>query len=495
MKPTSPTAAIIGAGLAGLAAGCALSDAGFKVTLFERRPYVGGRASSYEHPGTGEVVDNCQHVLLGCCTNLIHFYNQLGVSDQIQWFSDLTFIEPGGRASHLGSSFLPPPMHNLPAFFGASSLSWMDKVAIARALMAMMPLRSIPLDLGDSGDSGGSGGSGENFLQWLRRHGQTEQAIERFWKVVLVSALNEDLDRTSVRYAVQVFRESFLKSAEAGRMGVPRVPLSDLYGHAVDYIRARRGEVLLRSSVTAIHPEENSARISTNAGEKEFDYAVLAVPFHLAAGMLPNGAPAERLKRMLGKFESSPITGVHLWFDRPITGLPHAVLLDRTIQWMFNKTMFHQDGIRNAAPEKSALEQATRDQSKPQGSYIELVVSASKTLVEKSRQQVLDLAMKEIAEFFPGVKKAKLVKATVIKEIYATYSVQPGLDQYRPEATTEWPRLFLSGDWIATGWPATMEGAVRSGYLAAEAMTKSTGRPRKFVVPDMKAKGLMRIFG
>jgi squalene-associated FAD-dependent desaturase len=471
------TAAIIGGGLAGLAAGCALSDAGFTVTLFERRPYVGGRASSYEHPGTGEVVDNCQHVLLGCCTNLIHFYDQLGVSDQIQWFSDLTFIEPGGRASHLGSSFLPAPMHNLPAFFRSSSLSWADKLAIARALTAMMPMRSIPPD---------SSESHENFLQWLQRHGQTERAIERFWKVVLVSALNEDLDRTSVRYAVQVFRESFLKSAEAGRMGVPRVPLSDLYGHAADYIRNRGGEVLLRSSVSAINPQENTVRITSNAGEQEFDYAVLAVPFHLAAGMLPNGTQAEQLKRMLGMFESSPITGVHLWFDHPITDLPHAVLLDRTIQWMFHKTMFHQDG-NVGSDSKSGPDS--------RGSYIELVISASKTLVEKSRQEVLDLAMKELAEFFPGVKDAKLVKATVIKEIYATYSVQPGLDQYRPEAKTEWPRLFLSGDWTATGWPATMEGAVRSGYLAAEAITQSTGHPKKFVVPDLKSKGLMRLFG
>jgi squalene-associated FAD-dependent desaturase len=490
------TAAIIGGGLAGLAAGCALSDAGFTVTLFERRPYVGGRASSYEHPGTGEVVDNCQHVLLGCCTNLTHFYDQLGVSDQIQWFSDLTFIEPGGRASHLGSSFLPPPMHNLPAFFGASSLSWADKVAIARALTAMMPMRSIPADSGDSG---------ENFLQWLQRHGQTKQAIERFWKVVLVSALNEDLDRTSVRYAVQVFRESFLKSAEAGRMGVPRVPLSDLYGHAVNYIRARGGKVLLRSPVTAINPQENTVRISSNNEEQEFDYAVLAVPFHLAGGMLPKGPEAERLKRMLAKFESSPITGVHLWFDRLITDLPHAVLLDRTIQWMFHKSMFHQDGTHKAVPGKSTPYQAISaeamsddavSQRRPEtNSYLELVISASKTLVEKSRQEVLDLAMKELTEFFPGVKEAKLVKATVIKEIHATYSVAPGLDQYRPEAKTEWPRLFLSGDWTATGWPATMEGAVRSGYLAAEAITSSAGEPRKFIVPDMKAKGLMRLFG
>ena len=220
MSSPVPTVAVVGAGLAGLAAGCALAEAGLRVTLFERRPYVGGRASSYEHPGTGEVVDNCQHVLLGCCTNLIHFYERLGASDKIRWFSELTFLEPGGRASRLAPSFLPAPLHAAPAFMRARHLSLRDKMAIGRALAAM--LRPLPDD------------SQEDFLRWLRRHGQTERAIGRFWRVVLVSALNEDLDRLSVRYAVQVFRESFLKSAAAGRMGVPSVPLSDLYSSAID---------------------------------------------------------------------------------------------------------------------------------------------------------------------------------------------------------------------------------------------------------------------
>ena len=250
---------IIGGGLAGLAAGCALSDAGFKITLFERRPYVGGRASSYEHPGTSEVVDNCQHVLLGCCTNLIHFYDQVGVSDKIHWYDELIFIEPGGRASRIKSTFLPAPFHNLPSFFRASSLALADKLAIARALTAMMRMSEVSDD------------PNENFLQWLRRKNQTEPAIQRFWKVVLVSALNEDLDRISVRYATQVFRESFLKSAAAGKMGVPRVPLSDLYGAAAEYIRKKGGDVLLRCSANTISPGPDGLKISSSAGERQFD--------------------------------------------------------------------------------------------------------------------------------------------------------------------------------------------------------------------------------
>jgi zeta-carotene desaturase len=454
------TVGIIGGGLAGLAAGCALADAGLHVTIFERRPYVGGRASSYEHPGTGEVVDNCQHVLLGCCTNLVHFYERLGVSDKIRWFDELTFIEPGGRQSRMAPSFLPAPMHNVPAFLRAKMLSMKDKLAIARAMHAMS--WRLPED------------SEENFLSWLKRHKQTERAIERFWNTVLVSALNEDLDRVSVHYAAQVFRESFMKSAEGGRMGVPSIPLSDLYGFAIEYIRARGGEVLLRSPVTAIGPKQASVGVLSGTAERQFDHVVLAAPFQNAASLLPADAVAEEIKQKLAHFEASPITGIHLWFDREITPLPHAVLLDRTIQWMFHKSKFQHE-------------------REGEGSYVELVVSASKSLVQKSREQVLELATRELAEFFPIVKEARIMKAAVIKEIYATYAVVPGLDKYRPEAKTGWPRIFLAGDWTATGWPATMEGAVRSGYMAAESVMDALGGPRKFMVADLPARGMSRV--
>jgi len=452
----SQTVGIIGGGLAGLAAGCALADAGLKVTLFERRPYVGGRASSYEHPGTGEVLDNCQHVLLGCCTNLIHFYEALGVSDKIRWFDELTFLEPGGRASKFSPTrFLPAPMHNVPAFLGAHMLSARDKLAVAKAMFAMS--RGLP-------------DTSEDFLSWLLRHGQTQQAIDRFWKTVLVSALNEDLDRVSSHYAAQVFRESFMNSAQAGSMGVPSIPLSQLYSAAISYIQARGGKVLLRCSVTAVKSCSNRVKVATPAGERSFDSVVLAAPFQTVAALLPQDSSAAQLKQQLSHFESSPITGIHLWFDREITPLPHAVLLDRTIQWMFHKSKFQ---VQREGP----------------GSYIELVVSASKALVQKSREEVLELALKELAEFFPVAKDAKVLKAAVIKEVHATYSVLPCLDHYRPHAKTAWPGIFLAGDWTATGWPATMEGAVRSGYLAAEAITE-----KKFLARDLLAKGLMRFF-
>ena len=452
---------IVGGGLAGLAAGCALAESGFHVTLFERRPFLGGRASSYEHPGTNEVVDNCQHVLLGCCTNLIDFYRRLGVEDKIRWYDRLTFLEPGGRASIIGSSFLPAPLHTTPSFLRATCLSFGDKLSIARAMMALAP--AAPRD------------TGESFLGWLRRHGQTERAIERFWKTILVSALNEDLDRISVPYAAQVVRESFLKSARAGEMGVPAIPLSDLYGAAGDFIRAHSGEVRLRSSVSSFRAEKNSVKLAVNSGEESFDFLISAVPWDVLARMLPQDSETGPLKQQLAQFEASPITGIHLWFDRQITDLDHAVLLDRTIQWMFHKSKIQ-----------------SRNDS---GSYVELVVSASKSLVERSRGEIVDLAVAELQEFFPEVRNAKLLKATVVKEIHATYSPKPGVDAYRPGAETIWPRIFLAGDWTATGWPATMEGAVRGGYLAAESLARKAGMAEvKFLAPDLSARGLMRLF-
>jgi zeta-carotene desaturase len=464
-NPHRSSVAIVGGGLAGLAAGSALADAGYQVELFERRPYLGGRASSYELPGTAEVVDNCQHVLLGCCTNLIDFYRRLGVEQQIRWYDEITFILPGGRSSTLKPGALPPPFHAAPSFLDSTVLDLKDKLAITRAMMALVP--RLPKD------------DGENFLSWLLRHGQPQKAISRFWMPVLVSALNEDLDRMSVRYAAQVFRESFLKSAEAGRMGLPSVPLSQLYGTAAEYIEARGGKVHMRAAVDSVRADADGVQLCIGGEDVHADYAILATPFGGVEKLLPDGSEAEGLRNQLRNLESSPITGIHLWFDREVTRLEHAVLLERTIQWMFQKSKIL----------------ATRKDSAQSGSYLELVVSASKTLVEKSRAEIIEMAVSELGEFFPAVREAAVTKVTVIKEVHATFSPTPGSDAFRPSQVTPWPRLFLAGDWTATGWPSTMEGAVRSGFGAAEALTNSASNANRFLVPDLPAKGLMRLFG
>lgn len=469
-NPNPSTIAIAGGGLAGLAAACALADSGFRVTLFERRPYLGGRASSYEHPGTGEVVDNCQHVLFRVCTNLVEFYRRIGVEDKIRWFEDMTFIEPGGRASVMHASPLPAPLHTALSFLRFPFLDAKDKLVISRAI-ASLTLTAQP-------------DTGQSFLDWCRRHAQTENAIERFWKPILVSALSEDLDLISISYAAQVVRES-MKSPAARHMGVPNIPLTDLYNRAGDYIRARGGEIFFRTSLEIFSPAPSQVQLGIadkEDGDRKaaFDYLVLALPFESLDRVLPQNPEAAPLREKLTHFEHSPITGIHLWFDRQITGLDHAVLLNRTIQWMFHKS-------RLLATRGAAANAET-------GSYIELVVSSSKSLIDKSRAEIVDLALNEVREFFPAACTANLVKSTVIKEVHATYSPRPGIDAYRPPQSTVWPRVFLAGDWTATGWPATMEGAVRSGYLAAEAVTRAAGNPRRFLSADLPPAGLMRLF-
>jgi zeta-carotene desaturase len=435
------------------------------VKLFERRPYVGGRASSYQHPGTEEVIDNCQHVLVGCCTNLMDLYRRSGVAQQIRWYDRISFMEPGGRRSVLSPSLLPAPLHTSLSFLHFEALSFKEKTAIGRALMSFVG--GIPVN------------DEENFAAWLARNQQPQRAIDRFWRPVLVSALNEEVDKISVKYAAQVFHDSFLASAEAGRMGIPAIPLSDLYGKCSEYIAARGGEVLLRTNVDGITSAHDQGwRVSSGDDVYEVDAVVIALSFGGMQRLLPQ-LPADDvrddLEKKLSHFESSPITGIHLWFDREVSTLDHAVLLDSTIQWMFQKSRIQ--------PQRHAG-----------GSYLELVVSASRSLVNMQRQEIIDLAMRELVTFFPRVQEAKLEKAAVVKEVHATFSCTPGLDEFRPQAETGWRGIFLAGDWTATGWPATMEGAVRSGYLAAEAATGAAGAGDRFLVPDLAPRGLMRLF-
>lgn len=468
---------IVGGGVAGLAAACALADSGYRVTLLERRPYVGGRASSYEYPGTGEVIDNCQHILLGCCTNLMDLYRRIGVQEEIFWSDAITFIEPGGRRSTLAATAMPAPLHTATSFLGAKCFTLAEKLTIARGILGF--LWKAPAD------------SGENFAEWLARHGQTPRAVQRFWHPVLASALNEDPEYISVRYAAKVFREAFLFSAEGGRMGIPRLPLSELYAHAARYIEARDGEVRLGTAADSF--AQNGEEWIVRSGEESFcsDKVVLAVPFEAMQKLLPllpRNDASEALGRSLGEFHHSPITSVHLWFDHEVTELTHAALLDSTIQWMYNKSALRRD----SAPREHSMD--SRDALRREGSYLELVISASKALVPMQRQEIIDLAMRELKMFFPMVKDAALVKAAVTKEVRATYSIRPGLDRARPGARSPWPGIYLAGDWTATGWPSTMESGARSGYLAAEAVNANSSEARRFLVPDLPPTGLMRLF-
>lgn len=439
-----PSVIVIGGGLAGLATAAALGEAGFQVDLFESRAFLGGRATSYplsNSEDSAEVIDNCQHVLLRCCVNLLDFYRRLNVSDRIQFYKKFYFIEPGGRVSILCAGRLPAPLHLAGSFWTMSFLDLRDKVAVARGLMALRREHGKREDLDRI-----------SMLDWLREKRQTETAIRRFWSQVLVSAVNEELDRMAAIHGFQVFWLGFLARSNSYEMGVPRVPLGDLY--TADAWKGMENVRLhLRAPVERVCQQGDCVRAVVVHGQTlTADYYVSAVPFE----RLPLAAPDVNLN--LGKFEHSPITGVHLWFDRSVTELPHATLLDRTIQWMFNKSG---------------------------GRYLQLVVSASRSLIEMSRADVIALATGELAEFIPAVKNAMVEKAHVVKEVRATFSAQPGMEALRPFTVTNLANFFLAGDWTRSGWPATMEGAVRSGYLAAEAVTAAAGRPRKFLLPDI----------
>jgi len=447
-----------------MSAACALAEEGFRVELIERRGYLGGRASSYLHPGVGEVIDNCQHVLFGCCTNLIGFYKRIGVADRIHWTNEMTMIEPGGRRSQLGPSWLPAPLHGMPKLLTAHAFSTADKLALARAFRAL--LKPVALD------------SQESLGAWLKRQKQTTGALDRFWRLVIASALNADIDTIALPYAAKVIRELFMNSAEAGRMGMSSVPLSELYAGAAEFLKHRGASILLNTSMEAAgHDEETSQwLLHTKTGDVRADFLVLALPFEAMARLVGQMPPAEgvaRLAKQIERHEHWPICSVHMWFDREITTLDHAVLLDREIHWMYNKSRL-------------------QPWRKLTGSYVELVISASRSFAALSREQAIQQALAELSEFFPDVKLAKLEKAALVKEVRATFGVPPGIDDARPSARSPWPNCFLAGDWIATGWPSTMESGVRSGHLAAEALCSAIGDPRSFVEPDLQARGLMR---
>ena len=462
---------VIGGGLAGLSAGVALAEAGWRVRLFEQRPFLGGRATSYVLPN-GEHVDNCQHVTLGCCTNLDDFFRRVGASGKVKFFDRLVFLDPQGRTGEMQAGILPAPFHMLGSFATFSPLSVADRLSIARAMLDILRSQGHTADLDEAG--------GISMLEWLTRRKQTPGAIQRFWRVVLVSALDEELDRTDARYGVDVFWKAFVSNRTGYRMGIPTVPLAELYDGCKSEIEKRGGEVTLRSPVRGIHMEGHALeKVEFDGGRLESaDAFVFAVPHESLLGLLPVQARLhEPAFANLEKIRVSPITGVHFWFDHEVMQEPFVTLLDATTQWIFNKSALYCP--KNGSKEKSQ--------------YLQLVISASYDLCPKSRQEIIDLCLNEVKQVLPAARQANLLKATVIKETAATFSPEPGVDRFRPVQQTNIGRMFLAGDWTSTGWPATMEGAVRSGYLAAEAVLRTAGTPKKFLQPDLAPDGLVAL--
>jgi zeta-carotene desaturase len=472
---SSKSVIVIGGGLAGLSSGVALAEAGFRVRLLEKRPHLGGRAASYVLP-SGEHVDNCQHVTLGCCTNLADFYRRVGAADKIKFFDRLYFAAPNGRRGVMRAAALPAPLHMAFSFATFPLLGWADKIAIARALLTIARSGGRPAD---SLPSASNGGIGVTMLSWFQKHRQTDRAIRRFWEVILVSALDEELDGINARYGIDVFWKAFLSTRGGYRVGIPRVPLGVLYDGCKDAITKRGGDVQLRAGVRGFVVTDSRVEgVEREDGSVETaDYYVAAVPQNILPEMLPSEVvEREPVFSNLSKLRTSPITGVHLWFDRPVMSEPFLTLLDSTTQWVFNKTRLYGEGAENG------------------GQYLQLVISASYNLTQRSRQEIIALCIDELREVLPATREAVLVKGTVVKEMCATFSPAPGSDRWRPKQKSPLAGLFLAGDWTATGWPSTMEGAVRSGYLAAEAILSDTGAPQTFLQPDLRPEGLARFW-
>jgi squalene-associated FAD-dependent desaturase len=466
---------VIGGGLAGLSASVALAEAGWRVRLFEQRPFLGGRAASYVLPD-GEHVDNCQHVTFGCCTNLEDFYRRVGAGNKIQFFNRLILQDPQGRRGEMHAGFLPAPFHMIGSFLAFSPLALKDKLCIARAFYSILQSGGHPPDL--------DGPARISMLEWLQRRKQTPAAISRFWRVVLVSALSEELDRIDARYGIDVFWKAVLSNKNGYRMGVPSVALGDLYDGCRAAIEQKGGEVVFRSPLRGLRIENGKlvAVLFGEAREESADAYVLALPHLVLSDLLPESLKqSDTALGNLDKITVAPITGVHFWFDRQVMTEPFLSLLDTTTQWIFNKSALY------ATPNGAS---AAPSSAKASGQYLQLVISASYDLLQKPRQEIIDLCLAEVRHALPAARDANLLKATVIKEAAATFSPQPGVDRWRPMQQTSVGGLFLAGDWTATSWPATMEGAVRSGYLAAEAVLRAAGEPKHFLQPDLKPDGL-----
>ncbi len=423
--------AVIGGGLAGLATAAAACRRGFRVELFEQRKQLGGRAGSFRDPKTDQSVDFCQHVAMGCCTELADFCRQTGIDDCFAADRTLHFFGPGDNAPcHFRASrWLPAPLHLAGAFFRLRYLTIAQRWSIARTLWRLT--------------HGTRDDRQETIGAWLRRHGQSEQAIERFWSVVLVSALSETVDRASLHAARQVFRDGFMTSRHAYELIVPRMPLGDIFDGRVGRWLEQHGVVIRRGvRIDRIEGDAHGATalVPAGAAPRTFDVMVAAVPWHRIRSLLPE-AMARAIPSLAGveRIEPAAITAVHFWFDRSITPLPHAVLVGRQGQWLFN----HGEN------------------------RCEVVVSASSRMPRSARCEAI---LEELRAIWPAAGDAELLHWRAITQPMAVFSMSPGIESFRPPQRTPIPNLLLAGDWTATGWPATMEGAVRSGRAAAAAL-------------------------
>lgn len=484
-----PQVVIVGGGLAGLAAAWALARRQVSACLLEGRRRVGGRAGSFFDTASGTEVDYCQHVAMGCCTNFLWWMQQCELQDQFSRHETLRFFDPQGRSADLSPNFRwPAPLHFAAA---VGKLSFLTRRQQREIRYAMWQLMRTPADPDQQ----------PSMQQWLVGQRQSPETIKKFWDVVLVSALGELTSRVGYAAARKVFIDGFLAAHHAADVWIPRTPLADLFGDRLANLLRSLG-VQLRTSTNARSVHFSHARLQgvcVDNGVLAAEHVILAVPWH-GLGRLVQGTDAEaaipRL-REITTMPASPISGIHLWFDRPITDRSHSVLVGGLAQWLFRPDPSQTVASRTenrVQPQRHAsrIPKSEREHGADPQHYFQVVVSASHDLRGRKAEDVIAEILAELRIHFPAANEARLLRSRIVTDPNSVFSVQPACEAIRPSAQTDLPQLHLAGDYTATGWPATMEGAVISGFIAADRVLRAMGGEAFNLQPPLPRGGLAR---
>ena len=435
---------VIGGGLAGLAAACSLADRGVPVTILEKRPYLGGRAFSFPDAETDRHIDNGQHIYLGCCTAYTGFLQRLGVFERtiLQPRMRAVVVDRDGARGELNAApLLPSPLHLLPSFLTYPHLGFREKLRAAAAMLSI--LRTDRAKHRDALEA-------ESFGDWLERHGQSERAIAALWDLLTLPVFNDTVDAVSAYMGLMFFQDGMLAGRHSADIGISRVGLTELVGDAARrYIEDRGGRVLTNQNVTGIEMQDGAATGVTIGGEfMAADAVVTAVPWDALPRLLPPDMASDAYFAATAGLKWAPIINVHVWYDRPIIDEPFLAVLDSPLQWVFNRT--HIQG-------SSGL-----------GQHLCISVSGAWEFASMGREALRGVFLTEMARVFPAAANATVERFLVVKQVNATFRCTLGAQSLRPTQETPIAGLTLAGDWTQTGWPATMESAVRSGLLAAE---------------------------
>jgi squalene-associated FAD-dependent desaturase len=439
-------AIVVGAGFAGLSAAVRLSRHGARVLVLEARGRLGGRATAFNDRDTGELVDNGQHVLLGCYRDTLTFLEHIGARDHVSFQPTLgvTMVDRRGTRSRLDLPGLPPPLHLIAGVFDWAALTWTDRLSVLRM---RTPIRLARRAL-EPGSHAIAASPGETVENWLIRNGQTARLREMLWDPLALAALNQQPSHAGAPAFARVLAEMFGPDANAAAIGIPNRPLDAMYAEPARAFLEQRGGVVKTGAPATIEiAGDGRLRVSSGAERFEAPVVVSAVPwFAFAEAFAGQVDPIRSVVLNARGMQSSPIVTVNLWFDAPLFEEPFVGLPGRDMQWVFDK----------------------RQAFGASASHLSLVSSGAAAVASQGNDQLIAGAHDQLLNAFPRARTARLLRGTVVREPRATFSLAPGQPQ-RPGTVTAVRGLFLAGDWIDTGLPATIESAVRSGHRAAEA--------------------------